>query len=87
MPLILFSMIPLGIHIGIVYSLVRSTSLGFEGAALAVSISLWIAIIMLAAYVKLAKRLAHTWEGFSWESLWLIVPYFKLALSSAVMVW
>ncbi|XP_021896705.1 protein DETOXIFICATION 19-like isoform X1 [Carica papaya] len=86
MPLILFSMIPLGIHIGIVYSLVRSTSLGFEGAALAVSISLWIAIIMLAAYVKLAKRLAHTWEGFSWESLWLIVPYFKLALSSAVMV-
>ncbi|KAL4324213.1 hypothetical protein GQ457_11G013530 [Hibiscus cannabinus] len=48
LPLVVLSIIPLGIHFGIVYSLVNKTSLGFKGAAMAASISIWISFLSLA---------------------------------------
>ncbi|OMO73246.1 Multi antimicrobial extrusion protein [Corchorus olitorius] len=86
LPLVLFSVIPLGIHFGIVYCLVNKTSLGFKGAPLAASISLWISFILLAIYVALAKKFENTWRGLSFESFQHIIRNLKLALPSAAMV-
>ncbi|XP_017980575.1 PREDICTED: protein DETOXIFICATION 18 isoform X3 [Theobroma cacao] len=85
-PLVLFSFIPLGIHFGIVYSLVNRTSLGFKGAPLAASISIWISFLLLAMYVVFAKKFENTWKGLSSESFHYILRNLKLALPSAAMV-
>ncbi|XP_022734567.1 protein DETOXIFICATION 18-like [Durio zibethinus] len=84
-PLIWFSILPLGIHFGIVYSLVNWTSLGFKGASLAASISLWISFLLLAVYVVCTKKLKQTWEGLSSESFRYILTNLKVALPSAAM--
>ncbi|KAK8638266.1 hypothetical protein V6N13_136702 [Hibiscus sabdariffa] len=85
-PLVVFSIIPLGIHFGIVYSLVNKTSLGFKGAAMAASISIWISFLSLAMYVIFANRFKNTWKGWSFESFDYIIRNSKLALPSAAMV-
>ncbi|XP_044482831.1 protein DETOXIFICATION 19-like isoform X2 [Mangifera indica] len=86
MPMVLFSALPLGIHFGIAYPLVHCTSLGFKGASLAASVSLWISILVLVTYVFCAKKFKHTWEGFTCESFSFILTNLKLALPSATMV-
>ncbi|OMO93603.1 Multi antimicrobial extrusion protein [Corchorus capsularis] len=85
-PLVLLSVIPLGIHFGIVYALVNKTSLGFKGAPLAASISLWISFLLLVMYVVFAKKFESTWQGLSFESFHYIFRNLKLALPSATMV-
>ncbi|KAJ6293040.1 hypothetical protein OIU78_025088 [Salix suchowensis] len=86
MPLILLSGIPMCFHIGVAYALVHKTALGFRGASLAVSISLWISTLVLVIYVIYSKKFKKTWEGFSSESLRHIGVNLKLALPSAAMV-
>ena len=86
-PLVLFSAIPLVIHIGITYCLVHLTSLGFKGAPLAASITMWISFLMLAMYVMYSKKFEHTWRGFSMESFCYIFTNLKLSIPSAAMVW
>ncbi|KAK6230606.1 hypothetical protein QUC31_002124 [Theobroma cacao] len=85
--LVWFSVLSLGIHFGIVYTLINQTSLGFKGASLAASISLWISFLLLATYVGFAKKLKQTWEGLSSESFGYILTNLKVALPSAAMVW
>ncbi|KAI3708377.1 hypothetical protein L2E82_37545 [Cichorium intybus] len=85
-PLVLCSLIPLILHIGITYVLVHFTSLSFIGAPIAVSISLWIAVIMLAGYVIFSENFKDTWQGFSMECFKHVVISLKLALPSAAMV-
>lgn len=87
MPLVVCSVIPLLIHIGTTYALVHWTSLGFKGAPLAASISLWISVLMLATHVLCAEKFKTTWEGFSLESFYYVFGNLKLALPSAAMVW
>jgi MATE family multidrug resistance protein len=86
-PLVVFSGLPLLINAGIAYALVHWTALGFKGAPLAASISLWLSVIILAVYVTCGKQFEHTWEGFSLESFRYIFTNLKLALPSAAMVW
>ncbi|XP_040987046.1 protein DETOXIFICATION 18-like [Juglans microcarpa x Juglans regia] len=86
MPLVVCSLLPLVVHIGIVYALVHCTALGFKGASLAASISLWLSFLILAMYVIYATKFKHTWEGFSWDSFHYIFTNLKLALPSAAMV-
>ncbi|KAK8643799.1 hypothetical protein V6N13_013076 [Hibiscus sabdariffa] len=86
MPLVWFSVLPLALHLAIVYSLVNWTGLGFKGAPLATSISLWISLLLLAFYVVLAKRFEQTWTGLSLESFRFLLANLKLALPSAAMV-
>ncbi|GMP65976.1 hypothetical protein CsSME_00026535 [Camellia sinensis var. sinensis] len=85
-PLVVCSVLPLIIHIGITYLLVHKTGLGFKGAAMAVSVSLWIAVVMLAGYVLWAKKFKDTWNGFLLESFHHVLSNLKLALPSAAMV-
>ncbi|XP_043701906.1 protein DETOXIFICATION 18-like isoform X2 [Telopea speciosissima] len=85
-PLVVCSVVPLAIHVGITYTLVVLTPLGFRGAPLAATISLWISFLMLALYVNYADKFKHTWEGFLMESFHYVLPSLKLAVPSAVMV-
>lgn len=61
--------------------------LGFKGAALSASVSMWISFIMLAIYVKCSDKFRYTWNGFTAEALQHVIPCMKLAVPSAVMVW
>ncbi|KAF8364900.1 hypothetical protein HHK36_033110 [Tetracentron sinense] len=85
-PLVVCSVVPLVIHVGITYVLVHWTSLSFKGAPLAASVSLWMSFLLLALYVNYAEKFKHTWEGLSMESFHHVLPNMKLAIPSAVMV-
>ncbi|XP_058072364.1 protein DETOXIFICATION 18-like [Magnolia sinica] len=85
-PLVICSLVPFVIHVGITYVIVHHTALGFKGAALAAAISLWISFLMLALYVNYSKRFKHTWEGLSMEAFQYVLPNMKLAIPSAFMV-
>ncbi|KAI6687284.1 hypothetical protein NL676_024112 [Syzygium grande] len=87
LPLVIFSVVPFVIHIGIAYALVHWTVLGFVGAPLAASISLWLSVLVLAIYVTCSKRCKNSWEGISFESFSYIFANLRLALPSAAMVW
>lgn len=85
--LVVLSAIPLVVHIGVVYAFVNWMSLGLEGAALAASISNWVALLAVAIYVLKSQKYALTWRGFSVEAFSYIFVNLKLALPSAAMVW
>ncbi|KAK3198546.1 hypothetical protein Dsin_021961 [Dipteronia sinensis] len=86
LPLVFLSALPMALHFGIVYALVHWTSLGFKGAPLAVSVSLWISILLLVVYLFRSNKFEHTWHGFSYESFSYILANLKIALPSAAMV-
>ncbi|KAK1278254.1 MATE efflux family protein ALF5 [Acorus gramineus] len=85
-PLVICSLVPFIVHIGIAYLLIHVLGLGFMGASLAAAISLWISFIMLALYVNYSPTFKYTWHGPSMESFQYVLPSLKLAIPSAVMV-
>ncbi|KAF5182307.1 Detoxification-like protein [Thalictrum thalictroides] len=85
-PLVICSVVPLAIHVGLNYALVYRTVLGFRGAALSAAITLWLSVIMLGLYVHYSDKFKDTWEGLSKECFKHILPNMKLAIPSAVMV-
>ncbi|KAJ4968023.1 hypothetical protein NE237_014724 [Protea cynaroides] len=85
-PLILCSLVPLAVHVGLTFLLVHHTPLGFKGAPLAVVVSLWLSVLMLMFYLKYSVQFKHTLEGLSMESIHHLLPNMRLALSSALMV-
>lgn len=87
MPLVVCSVVPLVLHIGIAYALVNWSTLGFMGAPLAASISLWISVLMIASYLLRAKKFERTWDGFTSECFSHVFTNLKIALPSAAMVW
>lgn len=86
MPLLILSTLPLLLHIGIVYALIHLTSLSFKGAAIAVSISFWIAMLLLVLHVAYSSKFKNTWKGFSFQSFHYFPLVLKLALPSAAMI-
>ncbi|KAF5949741.1 hypothetical protein HYC85_011734 [Camellia sinensis] len=87
MPLVVCLVLPLIGHIGIAYVFVHWTPLGFKGATLSMSISLWIVALMLGVYVLCANRFEPTWHGFPIETFRHVFVNLKLALPSTVMLW
>ncbi|ESQ47471.1 hypothetical protein EUTSA_v10020644mg [Eutrema salsugineum] len=85
-PLVIFSFVPLVINIAIAYVLVYLAGLGFIGAPIATSISLWIAFLSLGTYVMFSDKFKETWTGFSLESFRYVVLNLTLSLPSAAMV-
>ncbi|CAL5077437.1 unnamed protein product [Urochloa decumbens] len=86
MPLVAFSLLPLAAHVGITHAFVNCLGLGFAGAAMAISVSLWLSFLMLLAYVCFSDMFKETWEGFTTEAFRHVLPGMKLAIPSAVMV-
>ncbi|KAK3225227.1 hypothetical protein Dsin_005089 [Dipteronia sinensis] len=85
-PMMLSSGITLMLHFPICWFLVFKSGLGSRGAAVANSVSYWINVVLLAAYVKFSSSCQKTWTGFSMEAFHNIVNFLRLAIPSAVMV-
>ncbi|MCD7462515.1 hypothetical protein HAX54_048693 [Datura stramonium] len=89
--LLLYSLAALVIHIAIIASaLVRWRGLGYKGASLATSISIWISLLMFSLHLFFSNRSNHmiSWDYgcFSFEPFHHILRNLKLALPSAAMV-
>ncbi|KAJ1287368.1 hypothetical protein BS78_02G004600 [Paspalum vaginatum] len=85
-PLVALSLLPLAAHVGVTHALVNCLGLGFAGAAMSTSVSLWLSFLMLAAYVRFSEAFRETWGGFTTEAFRHVLPGMKLAIPSAVMV-
>ncbi|CAB4277496.1 unnamed protein product [Prunus armeniaca] len=81
----IFSFISLALHIGLTYSLVHFTALGFRAVPLAASISLCFCLLMFAVYVLRSKKFESTWEGFSLASLSHVPAVLRLGLPGAAV--
>lgn len=86
-PMLWSSIATLLLHIPLSWLLVFKTSMGFTGAALAISISYWLNTFMLAAYIRFScsckvTRSPPTIEAFRGVGLFL-----RIALPSALMLW
>uniref|UniRef100_A0A0E0DUK6 Protein DETOXIFICATION n=1 Tax=Oryza meridionalis TaxID=40149 RepID=A0A0E0DUK6_9ORYZ len=85
-PMLWSSIATLLLHIPLSWLLVFKTSMGFTGAALAISISYWLNTFMLAAYIRFScsckvTRSPPTIEAFRGVGLFL-----RIALPSALML-
>lgn len=86
-PMMLCSGITTILHFLVCWILVFKSSLGYRGAAFAISISYWINAVLLALYIKFSSSCTKTWTGFSKNALHNIPIFVKLAIPSAIMVW
>lgn len=86
-PMMLCSGITTILHFPVCWILVFKSSLGYRGAAFAISISYWINAVLLALYIKFFSSCTKTWIGFSKDALHNIPTFVKLAIPSAIMVW
>ncbi|XP_050256313.1 protein DETOXIFICATION 16-like isoform X3 [Quercus robur] len=85
-PMMLCSGITTILHFLVCWILVFKSSLGYRGAAFAISISYWINAVLLALYIKFSSSCTKTWKGFSKDALHNIPTFVKLAIPSAIMV-
>jgi MATE family multidrug resistance protein len=60
---------------------------GLLGAALTLSFSWWILVLLNGLYIILSPKCKETWTGFTMKAFTGIWPYFKLTAASAVMLW
>ncbi|KAK3028685.1 hypothetical protein RJ639_038064, partial [Escallonia herrerae] len=59
---------------------------GLLGAALTLSLSWWLLVIIQGLYIVFSPSCKETWTGFSVKAFKGIWPYFKLTVASAVML-
>jgi MATE family multidrug resistance protein len=74
------------LHILLTWLVVYVLDYGLLGAALTLSLSWWILVIVNALYILLSPSCKETWTGFSMKAFTGIWPYFKLTIASAVML-
>ncbi|KAM5553936.1 protein DETOXIFICATION 16 [Rosa sericea] len=74
------------VHLLLCWLLVYKTSLGYRGAAVAISISYWINALLLAVYIRVSPSCIHTWTGFSKEAFHGIPNFIRLSIPSAIMI-
>ena len=86
-PVFVCSGITTCLHVLLCWVLVLKSGLGHKGAALAISVSYWLNVVLLSCYVKFSSSCSQTWTGFSIEALSQIPAFMKLGFPSAVMVW
>ncbi|KAH0756228.1 hypothetical protein KY290_026498 [Solanum tuberosum] len=85
-PMLISSCITICFHIPLSWVLVFSSGLGNIGAAVAVGISLWLNVIILASYMRLSPACAKTRVPVSWEIVNGMREFFQFAIPSAVMI-
>ncbi|KAG7545128.1 Multi antimicrobial extrusion protein [Arabidopsis suecica] len=85
-PVFVSSGITTCLHVLLCWVFVWESGLGHRGAALAISVSYWVNVILLSCYVKFSASCSQTWTGFSKEALSHIPAFMKLGFPSAVMV-
>ncbi|XP_078169347.1 protein DETOXIFICATION 12-like [Carex rostrata] len=86
LPMLFTSIATLCIHVPLCYVLVYFSALGNVGAALAISISYWLNVIMLGLYIRYSPSCEMTRSPLSTGAFREITGFLRLALPSAVMV-
>ncbi|KAM7476933.1 hypothetical protein LguiB_024176 [Lonicera macranthoides] len=74
------------LHIILTWIVVYALDYGLLGAALTLSLSWWLLVIIQGLYIYFSPSCKDTWTGFSIKAFKGIWPYFKLTLASAVML-
>ncbi|KAJ6306683.1 hypothetical protein OIU78_021906 [Salix suchowensis] len=85
-PLAYMSVSVLLLHTLLTWIAVYVLEYGLLGAALTLSFSWWVFVILNALYIVLSPSCKETWTGLSASAFTGIWPYFKLTVSSAVML-
>lgn len=87
LPIMLYSGTITLFHLFICWVLTLKLNMGYRGAAVAISITYWMNVVMLGLYVKFSSSCKKSWPGFSKEAFRNIVAFIRLAIPSAIMVW
>ncbi|KAL2316845.1 hypothetical protein Fmac_030721 [Flemingia macrophylla] len=74
------------LHVLLSWLVVFVFDYGLLGAALTLSFSWWLLVLLNALYILLSPRCKETWTGFTVKAFKGIWPYFKLTVASAVML-
>ncbi|KAJ8749311.1 hypothetical protein K2173_018794 [Erythroxylum novogranatense] len=74
------------LHILLSWVVVYVLNYGLIGAALTLSFSWWLLVILNGLYIVLSPSCKETWTGLSASAFRGICPYFKLTVASAVML-
>ncbi|XP_058091621.1 protein DETOXIFICATION 16-like isoform X2 [Magnolia sinica] len=85
-PMMISTGITVLLHVAVCWVLVFKSGLGNKGAALAIGISYWVNVALLAIYVNFSSACKKTWTGLSKEALNDILKFLRLAVPSALMV-
>nr|QBM10920.1 multidrug and toxic compound extrusion protein [Fagopyrum tataricum] len=85
-PLAYMSVAVFLLHILLTWLVVYVWSFGLLGAALTLSFSWWLLVILNSAYILFSPACKETWTGFSFKAFRGIWPYFKLTVASAIML-
>ncbi|KAK4789390.1 hypothetical protein SAY86_020709 [Trapa natans] len=85
-PLAYMSVAVFLLHIALSYVAVYVLNYGLIGAALTLSLSWWLLVVLNGLYISLSPYCRETWTGFSSGAFRGIWPYFKLSVASAVML-
>lgn len=75
------------VHILLTWLVVYVLDYGLFGAAMTLSFSWWMLVVLNGLYILLSPSCKETWTGFSIKAFKGIWPYLKLTLASAVMLW
>lgn len=75
------------VHILLSWLVIYKLEYGLLGAALTLSFSWWLLVILNGLYIVLSPKCKETWTGLSINAFRGIWPYFKLTAASAVMLW
>lgn len=86
LPMAMFSVTTLVLHVPLCYTLIYTLNWGFRGAAIASSISNWLNVLWHALYVHFSPSCTRTWTSFSTEAFNDVPSFVKLAIPSALMV-
>ncbi|XP_061342814.1 protein DETOXIFICATION 41-like [Gastrolobium bilobum] len=74
------------LHVLLSWLVVYVLGYGLLGAALTLSFSWWLLVLLNGLYIILSPRCKETWTGFTIKAFQGIWPYFKLTVASAVML-
>eukprot|EP01018_Ginkgo_biloba_P032994 Gb_25416 [translate_table: standard] len=74
------------LHILLTWLAVDKLGFGLFGAALILSLSWWILVILTALYIFYSPSCKDTWTGFSLKAFTGLWSFFKLTVASAVML-
>lgn len=85
-PQVITSAIVLALHLPLNLLCIYTLGLGYRGAGLATSISLWLQFVMLLGYILFMKKGESTWPGWSRACLVDWFPFVKLAIPSVVLI-
>ncbi|RZS03815.1 hypothetical protein BHM03_00034043 [Ensete ventricosum] len=73
-------------HILISWLAVFVLNFGLLGASLTLSFSWWVLVVVTWSYIIFSPSCKETWTGLSMKAFRGLWPYFKLTLSSAIML-